>query len=78
MKKLILLSCFFLFNSSLFASDVVGFWKTINEHTKKAESIVAIYEHEGKCYGRLILTFHETGQIQDTIYSPKERAPCSK
>lgn len=31
----------------------VGRWKTIDDHTGEARSIVAIYEQEGKLYGRI-------------------------
>ncbi len=75
-KKLLLNLCYFLtFGSTLFAEDAVGFWKTINDETGKAESIVAIYPHEGKYYGRIIATVGDDGKVQDTMYSPKERAP---
>ncbi len=57
------------------ADDVVGFWKTINEKSKKTESIIAIYQHDGKYYGRIIAAYNDRGQIDDTIYTPKERAP---
>ena len=56
-------------------SSISGFWKTINEKTGKAESVVAIYEHQGKHYGRIIGTFDERGNIKDSIYRPLERAP---
>lgn len=62
--------------TSLFADDnIVGFWKTIDEKTGKAQSLVAIYEYKGKFYGRMILTYHDNGTINDTIYDPDERAP---
>lgn len=60
----------------LFSDDITGFWKTINEKTGKAESIIAIYPHDGKYYGRLIVTFDsETGKVDDTIYEANDRAP---
>lgn len=55
--------------------DIVGFWKTMNEKTKKPESVIAIYPYNGQLFGRIILTYFEDGTIQDTIYNPKKRAP---
>lgn len=66
----LLLAC-----SELFAADITGFWKTIDEKTGLLQSIVAIYPYEGKYFGRLIVTFDETGKIEDTIYNPTSRAP---
>lgn len=61
---------------SLIANDIVGFWTTISDKTQKPESIVAIYEHEGMEYGRLIGSFdRQTGAIHDTLYHPITRAP---
>lgn len=59
----------------LIAQDIKGFWKTIDDETGRAQSIVAIYPYEGKYYGRLIVTFDEQGNIQDTIEKPSIRAP---
>lgn len=67
--------CFLLCHSFLSAEEVVGFWKTISDKTGKPESIVAIYEYQGNYYGRLVATYDQDGQIQDTIDQPKNRAP---
>lgn len=77
MKKPIVFCLLFLctISAMVFGQDVVGYWNTINEKTGKAESIVAIYEYQGKYYGRIIATFDDSGKIQETIYDPKERAP---
>lgn len=62
--------------SGLIASDnISGFWKTIDEKTGKAQSIIAVYQYQGKYYGRIIGAFNENGQIDDSIYHPKNRAP---
>ncbi|MFD1217183.1 MULTISPECIES: DUF2147 domain-containing protein [Microbulbifer] len=46
------------FTSLLFAqfafADVVGRWKTIDDETGQAKSIVEIYEKGGKYYGRVV------------------------
>lgn len=36
------------------AGEVVGFWKTIDDETHEAKSIVQIYEYQGKVYGRVV------------------------
>lgn len=75
MKSLLLSICL-LAVTTLFADDnVLGFWKTIDDTTGKAQSIIAVYEYQGKYYGRLILTYNNNGSVNDTIYDPKERAP---
>jgi uncharacterized protein (DUF2147 family) len=70
--------CFFGISfcfSMLAADEIVGFWKSIDDETHKAQCIVAIYEYEDKCYGRIIATFDEDQHLKETIYTPKERAP---
>ncbi len=65
-----------LFTFSVLAADIVGFWKTIDDATKKAQSVVAVYPYKGKYYGRIVATYDEhTGELKDTIYTPDERAP---
>lgn len=44
--------CFFF--SSLTAQSITGKWKTIDDNTGDAKSIVEIYEEKGKIYGRII------------------------
>lgn len=77
MRNVFLCSLFylFLFSTCVASEDISGFWKTVNEKTHRAESIVAVYEYQGKYYGRIILTFNEQGQVQDTIYKASVRAP---
>lgn len=77
MKKYLFLGLFCLLNMSvsLMAGDVLGFWKTINDKTGKAECIVGIYEHQGLYYGRIIATYGLDEKIEDTMSDPKKRAP---
>jgi len=66
---------FLLLATLSFASDDIrGFWKTINEQGL-AQCIIAIYEYEGLYYGRIIGTFDNKGVMDDSIYSPRKRAP---
>lgn len=77
MNKTFIFSLFFsfLFTLNVLAQDVVGFWKTIDDKTGKPQSIVAIYEYQGKYFGRIIATYNDQGKFKDTIYLAKERAP---
>ena len=75
MRPIYILSILLLLGSVLMARDIGGFWQTIDEKTKKPSSIVAIYPYEGKYYGRIIGSYNEKGEIDDSIYDPKGRAP---
>ncbi|RZJ29692.1 MAG: DUF2147 domain-containing protein [Flavobacterium sp.] len=55
--KHFLLVIFFLSASLCFgqkSASIVGHWKTIDDETGKAVSVVEIFEHKGKFYGRII------------------------
>ena len=57
------------------ANEIVGFWKSFHEKTEKAQCIFAVYEYENRYYGRIIGTYDSvTGEMVDTVYSPKKRA----
>lgn len=66
-----------VFSLPLFASDpnIVGFWKTYNEKTKKPQIVVGIYSHEGKYYGRIVGIYDQDGNIGETLTNAKDRAP---
>lgn len=80
MKKILSFSLLYLllFTSAFCVEDIEGFWKTINEKTGRAESVVAVYEHNGKFYARIIATFDDHGKIDDSIAAPVGRAPGVK
>lgn len=77
MKNILSLNLFFILVccQAIAMDDISGFWKTVDENTGRAQSIIAIYEYQGKYYGRLVGTYDENGNIKDSIYNPKERAP---
>lgn len=52
-KTILIFVMCFLF-SNLTAQSVTGKWKTIDDNTGEAKSIVEIYESEGKIYGKII------------------------
>lgn len=54
MNKKILFIILFSLSFSLTAQDVFGKWKTIDEVTGEAKSIVEIYEREGEIFGKII------------------------
>ena len=70
--------CVFFNITESYASEtngsIAGFWKTINEKTLMPECIIAIYEHRGQYFGRIILTYRADGSLQDTLYNPEKRA----
>lgn len=80
MKNAFILSLVYIFSIAGFAiaDDIVGFWKTVDEKTGKPQSVIALYEYQGKYYGRIIETFDEEGQIQETLETPQGRAPGVK
>ncbi|WP_165929437.1 DUF2147 domain-containing protein [Flavobacterium rhamnosiphilum] len=45
---------FFMMTLCVQGQSVVGKWKTIDDETGKAKSIVEIYERSGKIYGKII------------------------
>lgn len=53
MKKTFLLLCL-VFSTVSFSQSIVGKWKSIDEKTKKAESIIEVYQENGKFYGKII------------------------
>lgn len=65
--KLSLTFLLFLLISGIQAQSVTGKWKSIDDETKKAKSIVEIYEKDGKLYGKIIELFREPGENPDPI-----------
>jgi uncharacterized protein (DUF2147 family) len=58
MKKVLLvmavMAAFLLSSTVLWAQSPVGKWKTINEKTNKAETVVSIYDQNGMIYGKFL------------------------
>ena len=55
MKKILLtISLFALTVMTAVAQDVTGKWKTIDDETGEAKSIVEIYKQNGKVYGKVV------------------------
>jgi uncharacterized protein (DUF2147 family) len=64
--KNILLVAFVLGTFLSFSQSIVGKWKTIDDETGKAKSIVEItIKKDGKLYGKIVKLFREAGEEQD-------------
>jgi uncharacterized protein (DUF2147 family) len=59
MKKIILPFLMLFLATTSFSQTVIGKWKTIDDETGKAKSIVEIYEKSGKIYGRILEILEE-------------------
>jgi uncharacterized protein (DUF2147 family) len=53
-KSIFLMIAFFFAMTAVNAQSVLGKWKTIDDETGKAKSIVEIYEQDGKLYGKIL------------------------
>ncbi|GEM_PF-39849 len=75
-----LIGMFTLAVSASFAqTEVTGFWKTIDDETGKAKSVIALYVHKDILYGRILLTYKEDGvTVKDDIYRQQTRSPFLK
>ena len=49
--------------SAVAAEDISGLWKTIDDETGEAKSIVQVYEYQGAHYGRVIKLFKNPDKI---------------
>jgi uncharacterized protein (DUF2147 family) len=68
MKKLVVLLTVIFSLSIANAQSITGKWKTIDDETGKAKSIVEIYKKDGKLYGKIV-----------KLLNPKEENPkCTK
>ena len=57
MKHIIVLFCSFIISTISAQTTIIGKWKTIDDETGKAKSIVEISEKSGKIYGKIIEIF---------------------
>lgn len=59
MKK-ILFFLLLLLTSISYSQSILGKWKSIDEKTNKAESIIEIYKENGKFYGKIVQILDST------------------
>ncbi len=67
MKSTILLAFFLLLSTGIHAQSITGKWKTIDDESGKARSIVEVFEKDGKVYGKIIQLFREPGEDPDPV-----------
>ena len=80
-KSLLFTSILLIFNFSTSAQNtILGKWKSFDDKTKEAKSIVEIFERASKIYGRIIKTFPKPGANADPICSkcPQEDSRFNK
>ena len=53
--------------SGAHAQSIVGKWKTIDDATGKAKSVVEIFESGGKYYGKIIQLFRTPDEDPDPV-----------
>ena len=76
MRFILFLGALFFFSCSAPAQQgITGLWKSRDQNSDKPRSLVAIYEYEGKYYGRMLATYNDDGTINDTICEKKDNAP---
>lgn len=54
------------------SSSILGKWKTIDDETKEAKSIVEIYESNGAYFGKIIQIINPADQDKTCIYCEGE------
>jgi uncharacterized protein (DUF2147 family) len=81
LRRFTLLSALFFFGvlatpNLAFADDSpVGTWKTIDDETGEAKSLVKIYERDGKLYGKIIKLFKNPDATCDACEGEDYGAP---
>ncbi len=59
----VLMLCLGLSTSAWAAQDISGVWKTIDDETGEAKSLVQIYPYQGKMYGRVVALFKNKDKV---------------
>ncbi|MEO9485309.1 MAG: DUF2147 domain-containing protein [Ekhidna sp.] len=67
MKRMIPFALMLLFSTSTYSQTIVGTWKTIDDESGKARSIVEIYEEENRYYGKILKLFREEDEDPDPV-----------
>lgn len=71
MKKICAFLMFALISTAgMFAQDVTGKWKTIDDETGEAKSIVEIYKQDGKVYGKITEILNKDRQDAKCVDCP--------
>jgi uncharacterized protein (DUF2147 family) len=56
-----------LFSSLLSAGQIAGKWKTIDDNSGQARSIIEITERSGKYFGKVVKIFPQPGEDPDPV-----------
>jgi uncharacterized protein (DUF2147 family) len=56
-----------LISTAVFSQSILGKWKTIDDETGKAKSVVEIYKDGDKYYGKIVELFRTPEQEQNPI-----------
>ncbi len=68
MKALFAALPFFLLSFSSLSQEVVGYWKTMDDETGEAKSIVQIYKgSDGHYHGKIVRLFRQPNEDQDPV-----------
>ncbi|MFZ5970225.1 MAG: DUF2147 domain-containing protein [Bacteroidota bacterium] len=54
-------------------AQVVGKWRTIDDETNEPQSIVEIFERDGKVYGKIVKLFRQPGEDPDPVCDECEK-----
>lgn len=73
MKKIFLSIIISMFFNSVFSQTVIGKWKTIDDSTGKARSIINIYKHNDEIYGKIIELLEKEKRDKRCIECEDER-----
>jgi uncharacterized protein (DUF2147 family) len=69
----ILLSFFLVLANAVYGQSIVGKWKTIDDNTGEAKSIVEIYEKDGKYFGKIMKIFPDPNEDPDPVCDECDR-----
>ena len=67
MKLAFFASVLLLGMGPVFGQDILGKWKTIDDNTNEARSVVEIIERSGKIYGKVVMLFPRPGEDPDPV-----------
>ncbi len=59
----VLMLCLGVSMSAMAAEDISGIWKTIDDETGEAKSLVQIYPYQGRMYGRVVALFKNKEKV---------------
>lgn len=54
---------------------ITGLWKSRDQDSDQSRALVVIYKYDDMYYGRMLATYDDEGQFNDTILEQKDKAP---